>query len=121
MATINQVISRVDELNPTAIDAAQKAAILISLDGKLYEELTREDAPEVLPPQKWPEDGDKPLLASGPYESLYELYLSSMLCFWLREYAAYNNIAELFNQEMDNFKSYYRRTHVPKPLYLKFW
>ena len=120
MATINSVIAKVDELKPNAIEAKRKAEALTGLDGRIYEELTKTYAPSVLPPRSWPGDGDVDLLASGPYEEVYEWYLMAMVCFWQGEYAAYNNAAEMFGQAMDDFKWQYRRTHTPGPLYIHF-
>ena len=117
MATVNQVIAKVDELVPNAIEAGWKAAALLGLDRRIYEELTSQDDPDVRPPAAWPEDGDRELLASGAYEGLYELYLTSMVFFWQSEYAAYNNASALYDNALGEYMRQYRRTHMPKAQY----
>lgn len=114
MPTINEVIGRVDRMKPNAIEEKDKARWLLELDGRTYAELTCADAPEVLPPEKWPEDGDKALLVAPPYDNMYDLYLTAMLEFSMGEYSAYNNTAALFDTAQKEYRAKYRREHIPK-------
>lgn len=114
MPSINEVIERVKRTKPNAIDEKDQARWLLSLDGRLYEEVTKADESDRLPVKAWPEDGDKPLLVESPYDSIYDLYLTSMICFALGEYSDYNNIADQFEKTFRDFKAWWRRNHVPK-------
>lgn len=119
MPTINEVIGRVDRLKPNALEDKEKARYLLELDGRTYAELTRFDAPDALPPEKWPEDGDKPLLVSPPYDNMYDLYLTAMIEFSLGEYSAYNNTAAMFDKAQKEYRAKYRRDHMPDSAHLR--
>lgn len=114
MPTINEVMERVDALRPNALEEQDKARWLLELDGRNYREVTAADSPEALPPQSWPEDGDKPLLVQAPYDSMYSLYLTAMVEFAQGEYGDYNNTCALFDQAQQEWRAQYRREHLPK-------
>lgn len=114
MMSINEVIERVRRIKPNTIEEKDQARWLLALEGRVYEEVTKTDVPERLPVKLWPEDGDKPLLAESPYDSIYDLYLTSMICFALGEYSEYNNVAEQFERTFQDFRAWWRRNHVPK-------
>ena len=114
MPTINEVIERVSRTKPNTLSDKDKARILIELDGRVYAETTGADEPDRHPPRKWPEDGDKPLLVEAPRDNIYDLYLTAMIEFYMREYANYNNTVELFNEAYQSYRAWYRRTHMPR-------
>lgn len=114
MPSINEVVERVKRTRPNTIDEKDQARWLLTLDGRVYEEVTKADEPDKLPVQVWPDDGDKPLLADSPYDGIYDLYLTAMICFALGEYSDYNNIAEQFEQTFQAFRAWWRRNHVPQ-------
>ena len=114
MPTINEVIQRVDRTRPNALEGQDKARWLLELDGQVYEELTKADAPEVLPPRSWPGDGDAQLLVQPPYDNIYDLYLTAMVEFFQGDYSDYNNTAVLFGQARAEHRAAYRRAHPPK-------
>ena len=62
MPTISEVIERVSRSKPNVIEEKDKARWLLTLDGRVYEEVTKADEPDKLPVKSWPDDGDKPLL-----------------------------------------------------------
>ena len=119
MPTVNEVMERVDRVKPNAFEEPCMAGWLMELDGRVYEELTKADAPDALPPGKWPEDGDKKLLVSPPYDNMYDLYLTAMIEFAQGEYSAYNNTAALFDRAWKDYRAKYRREHLPKASYLQ--
>lgn len=119
MPSINEVIERVGRVKPNAVDQREQANWLMELDGQLYEELTKADTPDRVPPREWPEDGDKPLLIPSPYDRVYDLYVTAMIEFYLREYGNYNNTVSLFNEMMRTFRSRYRQSHLPDRSILK--
>lgn len=113
-ATINEVMARVKRTKPSAIEEKDQSRWLVTLDGRVYEEVTKADEPGATPAKSWPEDGDKPLLAQSPYDSIYDLYLTAMICFALGEYSDYNNIAQQFERTFSDFRAWWRRGHTPK-------
>ena len=119
MPSINEVIERVGRVKPNAVDQREQANWLMELDGQLYEELTKADTPDRVPPREWPEDGDKSLLIPSPYDRVYDLYVTAMIEFYLREYGNYNNTVSLFNEMMRTFRSRYRQSHLPDRSILK--
>lgn len=114
MPTINEVMERVGQVRPNAIDEQVKARWLIELDGRVYQETTMADDPDTLPPKRWPEDGDKPLLVLEPRDNVYDLYLTAMIQFYMREYSDYNNTVDQFTKAYQDYRAWYRRTHKPK-------
>ena len=114
MATINEVIARVKRVKPNAIEDKDQARWLLTLDGRVYEEVIKADLPGNVPAKVWPDDANKPLLADSPYDIIYDLYLTAMICFALGEFNDYNNIAEQFEQNFQSFRAWWRRGHTPK-------
>ena len=49
MESINTVIERVRRTKPNAIEEKDQARWLLTLDGRVYEEVTRADEPDRLP------------------------------------------------------------------------
>lgn len=118
MPTINEVIERVGRTKPNAMEDRDKAGILINLDSRIYHDLTMADAQDQIPPEQWPEDGDKQLLVTSPFDNIYDLYLTAMIEFHMREYGNFNNTVMLFNEAMNDYKAKYRRDHRPARKYL---
>lgn len=114
MPSVNKVIERVKRMKPNTLEDQDLARYLMELDGRIYKEITSADHPDVTPPAKWPEEGDKQLLVAEPYDNLYDHYLTAMIEYWMREYGNYNNTVALFQQAYDEFRAYYRRKHRPK-------
>lgn len=113
--TMNKVLERVGRTKPNALSDEDKARWLLELDRRIYEEITKADDPERTPPEVFPEDGEKELVVKAPYDNLYDLYLTAMIEYWMREYDAYNNTVTLFRQAYDEFRARWRRDHRPKP------
>lgn len=118
METINTVIERVKRLTPNTIDERDQAKWVISLDNRVYNDVTGEAFPEKLPVKSWPNDGDTPLLAKAPYANIYDLYLTAMVLFTLGEYDDYNNVVSQFDQAFKEFRAKWRQDHRPKSMTL---
>ncbi len=114
MPTMNEVLERVQRIRPNAIEEKDRARWLVTLDGRAFEEVIGLDKPDKSPVKAWPDDGAKELLIGNPYDSVYDLYLTAMICFALGEYKDYNNIAEQFERTFQDFKTWWRKHHVPK-------
>lgn len=110
--TTNQVMEQATRRKPNTVSDRDAADWVMDLNTRLIWELRM---PEDLPcPKDWPEDGDMPLAASGPYEDLYPFYLIAMIEYTCREHANYNNSIVLFNDRVADFRRWYRRTHRPE-------
>lgn len=114
MPSINEVMERVSMVKPSAIDEQVKAQWLLDLDGRMYHEVIKFDAPDMERPMRYPEDGDKELCIGVPYDKVYDLYLIAMIEFSMREFDEQNNTTELFNEALDAWRAAWRREHRPK-------
>lgn len=118
--TIENVISKVNALKVNAFTAAQKADWLIELEGKIYIEVL--GSPEDTDyPKSYPTDKDMTMLVVAPYDSLYVLYVCSMIDFYNQEINNYNNSATLFNKAYDDYRAYKRRSSRPASKRWKLW
>lgn len=115
MPSVNEIIERVSRLKPVSgVEERDMARWLMQLDGRIYAETTSKDDPQKTPPAKWPEDGDKELLVPEEYSEVYVYWLIAQMEVFMREYGNYNNTITLYNNAMDNYMAYYRRTHIPQ-------
>lgn len=112
MATINEVIERLNRQSPGAVESRDIASWLIGLDGRLFSELGMSAGSTR--PQKWPEDGDVPLTAPPPYDGLYDLYALLKVQFIRRDYDEYNNTAIAYNDAVNEYRKAYRRENMPE-------
>lgn len=108
MATINKVIARVDAVKPNGYGDEEKAAWVMELDGKVAVEVMGLPANQ-LGQEEW----DVELLAVAPYDNIYMLYVLAMMDFYNEEYGNYSNSMVLFNTAMEEYRKWYRRTHLP--------
>ena len=112
-ATVNSILERVARLKPNAIDDRDAARWIMDLNDRLIRELHM--PPDTPRPVTWPEDGDMPLAASGPYDELYVFYTVAMIEFYQREYGNYNNSIIQFNDRCADFRRAWRRGHMYRP------
>lgn len=113
--TIRECIERADRLQPNPWTEEEKGGWVLELEGRLVREFYpgyREEPPED-GPERWPEDGDKPLRGSGPWEAMYGWYLMAMMDLHNDEWDRYNAHMELFNRDMGEYRKQYHRTHTP--------
>ena len=106
--TPNKVIEMVDGLRPNAYDEETKLGWINTLDGMVRRLVYQEEEAE---PYVYPDDLDKELLIPYPFDSVYSLYLESMIDYYNREYANYNNSAMMFEGRFAEFKKAYVREH----------
>jgi hypothetical protein len=109
--TPNKVIERVDSVRPNSYDEELKLSWISELDGMVKGLVMQEGEAE---PYKYPEDMDKELLISFPYDDLYGLYVESMIDYYNREYGNYNNSATMFGDKFTEYKKAYIREHRAK-------
>ena len=112
--TIQEVLTRIDNLKPNQYKITQKIAWISDIDGVIYKEIIKTHVNE--------EDNEfvgyddttdlsTELLACEPYSELYVYYLMAQIDFCNGEYTRYNNTSALFNQAYQNYVNYYNRTH----------
>lgn len=106
--TPNKAIEIVDGLRPNSYSEEAKLGWISDLDGMVKRLVIQES--EVIP-YSYPEDMDKELLISAPFESLYSLYLETMIDYHNREYGNYNNSAAMFEARFTEYKKAYIREH----------
>ena len=132
--TPNKVIEMVDKLRPNPYDEETKLSWINDLDGNVrrlvfqwdekyietiktqYEEgkITEEEYKAIIDktkPYVYPNDMDKELLITDPFESVYALYLETMIDYHNREYGNYNNSASMFETRFADYKKAYIREH----------
>ena len=107
--TLSQALERSEQLRPGRCDPEALTAWIEELDGKTAVELLKIEPPAY----RYPESCDAELLIPKPYHNVYELYLTAMQDLRDRDTERYENDAALYRQALQEWKSYYRRTHVP--------
>lgn len=108
MATMNSVIEELTGLKPNVYSEEDKYKWISRLDGMISAEVFRHEEPVKY---AIPEDADKELLVTAPFDDIYVLYCAAMVDFYNREYTAYNNSVMMFNERFEAFKSYYIQRH----------
>ena len=111
MATINEVIERVDKIKPNVYDESQKAEWIYRLDGKISKEILKEEPPKHY---VYPEDADNELLAPHPYDDMYVFFLEAMIDYSNGEYDRYNNAMEMYYSAFYSYAKLYQRENMPK-------
>ena len=105
--TAQEAIQEADSLRPNVLDDSQKAEWVYKLDCEIAE-LMKQDKPEFV----WPDDSE--LLMPSPHDDIYPMYLVAMIDFFNQDTALYQNDMEMFQQALDDAKSFYRRHNNPK-------
>jgi len=108
--SLSYALARAEALRPGLCDPELLTSWVEELDGKLAVELLKTSPPVY----RYPEDSDTPLLVPKPYHNIYELYLTAMRDLRDRDMERYENDAALYRQAQQEWKAYYRRTHMPE-------
>lgn len=114
--TLGECIARADALRPNSATEGEKARWILEQEEELVRVFFpryREPAPVADRPRRWPEDRDKTLSASGPFEELYLYRLLARLDLMDREAEQYNIHAAMAGALEDEFKKDWHRTHTP--------
>jgi hypothetical protein len=109
--TPNKVIESVDSIRPNAYGEEVKLGWLSTIDGMVKRLVHQE---KEIAPYVYPDDMDKELLIPYPFDSVYGLYLESMIDYYNREYGNYNNSAMLFEARFNEYKKAYIREHMAR-------
>ena len=109
--TIQEVLTRTDNLLVNAVDEEQKLSWLKNIEDKIYKEvvLLHENPVEMTDFS----DFENELIAPEPYDNLYISYLIAQILYYTFETIRYNNAMITFNQEYQEFCNYYNRENMP--------
>lgn len=114
MATIKEIIERVDENKPNAFTEKTKLRWLAALDGKVAVDVFLLDIVEAKRmAYTHPEDLETELLVGFPHEDIYDLWLKAQIDFENGEYDKYQNTMEMFNTHYSNFVRWFADTYEP--------
>lgn len=120
MATIRDVIARVDEMKPNAFSQAQKLYWLAQLDGRVAADVMLMHISDIQQfHYRYPDDLDRELLVSFPHEEIYDYWLQAKIDEANGEDNKYLNTMEACNAAWDNFVCWFARTYRPAQGHLK--
>lgn len=119
MATIHEIIERVDENKPNAFSQKTKMSWIAELDGKIAADVFLMNIVEVRQLQyRHPDDLESEPLVTFPHDSIYELWLGARIDYENGEYNKYQNSMEQFNAHYGNFVRWFASTYEPAQGYL---
>ena len=110
--TLSEAIEQVKTLKPNAYSEEALTVWLNQLEAMVQSEV-HGVAPENIVSFNWGIDGDEPLTIAKPYDHAYVEWISAKIDFNNKEYGAYNNGVDVFNNTYEEYKKYWRRTHNP--------
>ena len=105
--TMNEVIEYIDRVKPNVYSDEDKYRWMNTLDGLVAHEVMQVEKE----PYDIPKDADETLLVPHPYDDIYGLYVSAMIDYHNREYDEYNNAVMLFQERLEQYKTWYIRNH----------
>ena len=111
---IDEIIARVDSLEPNQYDKETKLSWISQLDGKIFAEiiLTHDDIGRMMYLPY--ESGDEEPIAGPPYgEDMYCYYLEAMIALHNMETSKYNQKMLAYNNAYTEFANWYNRMHRP--------
>ena len=121
---IIEAINRIDSLKHNTYSHSDKVAWLSEVEWDVTRHIieTHEGAEEInFSGYDDSTDLQTELIIPAPYDKAYLLWLEAQIDYYNGEYEKYNNAADLFNTVYEDFKKYYRRTHMPKGKKFKFF
>lgn len=108
MSTMNSVIEELEAVKPNVIPDETKFKWLANLDGRLSIEVFGEREAKTY---TLPEDADAELLVKEPFDNIYVLYCCAMVDFYNREFSSYNNSVLMFQECLDQLKTWHIQNH----------
>ena len=110
--TLSEAIEQVKTLKPNAYSEEALTVWLNQLEAMVQSEVHGVD-PENIVSFNWGSDGDSLLTICKPYDHAYVEWISAKIDFNNKEYGAYNNGVDVFNNTYEEYKKFWRRTHNP--------
>ena len=119
MATLKQIIERVDSVKPNAFTVEEKLEELNALEGRIALEVF------LMAPVEaerfryaWPEDQDVAPLVKPPYDNIYPLWLESRIDAMNGEYNRYSDSMAIFNDAWSDFACWFAQRYDPAEGYI---
>lgn len=109
--TPNKAIEIIDRLKPNSYTDEDKLRWINELDGTVQLKVFQQNE---VTPYAYPDDMDKELLITAPYEDVYITFLESKIDYYNREYGNYNNSATMFDSQFSEYKKAYIREHTAR-------
>lgn len=120
MATIQEIIERVDDTKPNAFLEKTKLEWIAELDGKIAVDVMMMNIVEAQQFRyQHPKDMGSEPLVDFPHDSLYDLWVGAKIDFANGEYRRYQNTMELFNAHYGNFVRWFAATYEPAQGYVR--
>lgn len=120
MATIQEIIERVDDTKPNAFTQKTKMAWIAELDGKIAADVMMMNIVEIRQLKYvYPEDLTSAPLVDFPHDTIYDLWLGAKIDFENGEYNKYQNSMEQFNAHYGNFVRWFAATYEPAQGYAR--
>lgn len=120
MATIREVIARVDENKPNVFSEALKLRWLALLDGKIAGDVMLMHISEMKQfDYRHPADMDRELLVSFPHDDIYDHWLAAKIDEANGETDKYQNSMEAYNAVWTNFVCWFAATYEPAQGYMR--
>ena len=114
MATIQEIIERVDERKPNAFSQKAKMAWIAELDGKIAVDVMLMNINDVRRfNYAYPDNLSSEPLIEFPHDSIYDLWLGAKIDFENGEYTKYQNSMEQYNAHYNNFVHWFASTYEP--------
>lgn len=114
MATIQEIIDRVDENVPNAFSQQVKLGWIAELDGRIGLNVFLMSIAEVQCLRyAFPEDLKSEPLVSFPHDSIYDLWLESMIHYKNGEADRYQNTMQMYNAAYNDFVRWFAQTYEP--------
>lgn len=115
--TVNEIIAKVDSLEPNQYDTESKISWLNTLDGQIFEDVIRTHEPGENTPEEFTQyvSGEEELLVPFPYaENLYCSYIQARIAQENSEYSKYNAMTVAHNNAYLQYSAWYNRNNMPK-------
>ena len=109
--TPNKIIEIVDSIKPNSYDEETKLRWINELEGIVKHVVIQEDD---FVPYEYPNDMDKKLLITVPFDNVYQLYVEAMIDYYNKEYGNYNNSNAMFEARFTEYKKDYIRKNMAK-------
>lgn len=114
MATIREIIERVDETRPNSFTEKVKLSWLSELEGKIAADVMLMSIDEIRELEyKHPDSLDKEPLVSYPHQDMYVYWLEAKIDYANGEYNKYQNSMEFYNQHYTTFVRWFANTYEP--------
>lgn len=115
--TLQEAISRTDELKPNSYTEKEKILWLSKLDWMLVRNIIRNhdgDQMDEFTGYSESTDMSTELIAPEPFDSMYILWLQAQIDLANAEYSRYNASISLFTAEYNAYGDFYTESNMPK-------